>query len=112
MSFFANLFSKKYENINGGKLDSIIKNNKKVLILDVRTPVEFKSGHISKAKNIPVNELSSRISTLSSYKDEEVIVYCASGMRSSNASKILYKNGFSKIYNLSGGVGSYNNKLK
>lgn len=112
MNFFANLFSKKYENINGNKLNSIIKSNKNVLILDVRTPGEFKSGHIPKAKNIPVNELSSKINTLSSHKDEEVIIYCASGMRSSNASNILSKNGFNKIYNLSGGIGSYNNKLK
>ncbi len=112
MSFFSNLFSKKYENINGSKLNNIIKDNKKVLILDVRTPGEFKSGHIPKAKNIPVNELSSKINTLSSHKDEEVVVYCASGMRSSNASKILTKNGFNKIYNLSGGIGSYTNKLK
>lgn len=112
MSFFTNLFNKKYENIDKGKLDKILKDNKKVLILDVRTPIEFKSGHISKAKNIPVNELSSKINTLSSYKNEEVIVYCASGMRSSNASRILSKNGFSKIYNLSGGIARYSNKLK
>lgn len=112
MSFFENLFSKKYENINGNKLDSIIKNNKNVLILDVRTPSEFKYGHISRAKNIPINELGYKINTISSYKDEEVIVYCASGMRSSTASKILSKNGFSKIYNLSRGMASYNNKLK
>ena len=64
MSFFSNLFSKKYENINGSKLNNIIKNNNKVLILDVRTAGEFKSGHIPKAKNIPVNELSSKINTV------------------------------------------------
>ncbi|WP_042272192.1 rhodanese-like domain-containing protein [Faecalimicrobium dakarense] len=112
MSFFTNLFNKKYENIDGGKLDSILKDNRRVLILDVRTPVEFKSGHIPKAKNIPVNDLLCKINTISSYKDEAVVIYCASGMRSSNASRVLSKNGFNKVYNLSGGMGSYNNKLK
>lgn len=112
MSFLSRLFNKKYENINGSKVNDIINNNKKVLILDVRTPSEFKTGHIPKAKNIPVNELSSKIDSISSYKEEEVIVYCASGMRSANASSILTKNGFGKVYNLSGGIGSYTDKLK
>lgn len=112
MSFFMDLFSKKYKNINGDEFDNIVKNNKYILVLDVRTSDEFKSGHIPKSKNIPVNELRSRVSTLSLYKDEEVIIYCASGMRSSSASNILSKNGFNKIYNLSGGIGSYKHKLK
>ncbi len=61
--------------------------------------------------NIPVDTLSSELSSLNSYKDSEIVVYCASGGRSAKASDILSKNGFNKIYNLSGGVSSYKGKL-
>lgn len=107
-SFFGN---KKYKKINNEELENIIKNNKNALILDFRTPGEFKGGHIPKAKNIPVQQISSQINNLETYKENEIIVYCASGARSSNAANILSKNGFNKVYNL-GGIGNYKGKLK
>jgi rhodanese-related sulfurtransferase len=113
MGFLSGLFAnKKYINIDGEKLQKMVKENKDVLILDVRTIGEFRSGHIPKSKNIPVQELSSKVGTLDSYKDDEVIVYCVSGARSASAARTLSKNGFNKIYNLSGGISSYKGKLK
>lgn len=113
MRLLSGLFgNKKYTNINGEELQKMVKENKGVVILDVRTTGEFRSGHIPKSKNIPVQELSSKVSTLDSYKDDEVIVYCASGARSASAAKSLSKNGFNKVYNLNGGVSSYKGKLK
>jgi rhodanese-related sulfurtransferase len=61
-------------------------------LLDVRTPAEFKSGHIDGAINIPVQELEKRISEVP--KGAEVVVYCRSGARSSRAAGILNKNGY------------------
>ena len=111
MGFFSNMFgSKSYTNINNDELENIIKNNKNTLILDVRTVGEFRSGHIPNAKNIPVQELSSQVNNLDAYKDDDIIVYCASGGRSSSAANILSKNGFNKVYNL-GGIGSYKGNL-
>ena len=111
MGFFSNMFgSKNYTNINNEELKNIIKNNKNALILDVRSIGEFRSGHIPNAKNIPVQELSSQINNLDAYKNDDIIVYCASGGRSSSAENILNKNGFSKVYNL-GGIGNYTGKL-
>ncbi|WP_367112549.1 rhodanese-like domain-containing protein [uncultured Clostridium sp.] len=80
-------------------------------MLDVRTPGEFKGGHISKEKNIPVQQISSQINNLDAYKENDIIVYCASGARSSNAANILSRNGFNKVYNL-GGIGNYKGQLK
>lgn len=112
MGFFSNMFgSKNYTNINNEELQNLIKNNKNALILDVRTTGEFRNGHIPNAKNIPVQELSSQVNNLDAYKEEDIIVYCASGGRSSSAAKILNKNGFNKVYNL-GGIGNYKGKLK
>ena len=74
MGFFSNMFaSKNYTNINNDELENIIKNNKNALILDVRSVGEFRSGHIPNAKNIPVQELSTQINNLDSYKDDDII---------------------------------------
>ena len=112
MNFFSNLFQKDYSDINEDKLNEIIKNNKKTLILDVRSEEEFNQGHILGAINIPVNDLSFELDDILSHKDNDVIIYCRSGVRSVTAAHILNDNGFTKIYNLSGGIMSYKGELK
>jgi len=67
------------------------------LILDVRTPAEYKSGHIKGSKNIAVQELANRLNTLK--KNRIIITCCASGMRSATAKNILQTNGFREVYN-------------
>ena len=111
MGFLSGLFrGRGYTTISGSQLQKML-NKSNILILDVRSLGEYKGGHIPNAKNIPVDTLSSELSSLNSYKDSEIVVYCASGGRSAKASDILSKNGFNKIYNLSGGVSSYKGKL-
>lgn len=73
--------------------------------IDVRTPGEFKGNHIKGFKNIPLNDLPRRLQELK--KDQEVLVICQSGMRSSKASQLLKKNGFEQVINIRGGVSSY-----
>lgn len=74
------------------------------LILDVRTPLEFDSGHIEGAVNIPLAVLRERLSELP--HDREIVTYCAVGQRSYYASRILRLNGFN-ARGLSGGFQSY-----
>lgn len=110
MGFLINLFkNNKYKNINGDELVELIKLNKNNIIIDVRTMQEYKSGHIEKSKNIPVNELKSKLNIIKKHKDKNIILYCASGLRSKSAANILYKEGFENLYNLKGGIGSYIN---
>jgi rhodanese-related sulfurtransferase len=73
--------------------------------IDVRTPNEFKANHIKGFKNIPLYELRKRANELS--KELEVVVICQSGMRSSNASKVLKKLGFRTITNVRGGMSTW-----
>ncbi len=68
------------------------------LVIDVRTPSEFLSGHCNSAKNIPVQELQGRLSELGD-KNQPIVVYCASGMRSAMAAKILTQAGFTDVIN-------------
>ena len=71
------------------------------LVLDVRTPGEYQSGHYEKARNIPVQELGDRVSELGD-KKRAIVVYCASGMRSARAVKILTAAGFTDVTNAGG----------
>jgi Rhodanese-related sulfurtransferase len=80
-----------------------------VTVLDVRTPQEFGQGYIKGARLIPVAEISGRINELASLKDRQILVYCHSGNRSTTAGRILLKNGFKKVANLSGGIAAWKN---
>ena len=75
------------------------------LLLDVRTKEEFELGHIEGAINIPVDNLRNSLQTLNPKQD--IIVYCAIGLRGYLAYRILEQNGFTAIRNLSGGYKTY-----
>jgi len=83
----------------------IINRNKDTLIIDVRTEEEYKLGNIEGSINIPLDELRERINQIP--KDQTIIVYCGTGLRSYIACRILKQNEFDKIYNLSGGYKTY-----
>jgi len=68
------------------------------MAIDVRSQAEYQSGHYQGAKNIPVQELQSRLGELGD-KNKAIVVYCASGMRSAKALSILTKAGFTDVMN-------------
>lgn len=75
------------------------------MYLDVRYPEELMKGYVAGAKNIPLNELASRMGELP--KDKDILIYCRSGRRSEAASNLLMKNGFERVYNVAGGYMAY-----
>ncbi len=77
-------------------------------IIDVRTPMEYKGGHIKGSVNIPLDSLQRNLSKIN--KNKPVITCCASGMRSASAKNILKSNGYTEVYN-GGGWSSLQNKL-
>ena len=77
-------------------------------IIDVRTPGEYRGGHIKGSVNIPLQNLGSNINRIA--KDKPVITCCASGMRSSTAKSMLEAKGFTQVYN-GGGWLSLQSKL-
>lgn len=78
--------------------------NDDALILDVREDKEFASGHIPKAKHIPLGKLGSRIQELDKFKSQPILVTCRSGQRSARACGMLKKAGFETVYNQAGGI--------
>jgi rhodanese-related sulfurtransferase len=75
-----------------------------VVILDVRTPGEFMTGHIQDAQNIDFESGSFESQIESLDKNSTYAVYCRSGNRSGQAVKVMQDAGFKNIYNLDGGV--------
>lgn len=71
--------------------------SKGAIVVDVRSPQEFASGHINGAKNIPLASIEGKIEQIRQWK-KPVVLCCASGMRSSSAATILKKHGI-EAYN-------------
>ncbi len=91
------LFVKK-QDVNFAKLV-----NEGAQIIDVRSPGEYKTGHIKGSINIPVDQLQQQLSKLKNNKP--VITCCASGMRSGMAKRVLLSNGFTAVHNGGGWSG-------
>jgi len=84
--------------------------DKNLLILDVRTKGEYygPEGHIKGARLIPINLIQNMLGEIETYRNQPVIVYCAVGGRSSKVSSFLNEQGFTKVYNMSGGIMKWN----
>ena len=80
------------------------KQSSQQIVVDVRTPKEYNSGHIKEAINIDFRDegFTDEISKLK--KDVPVFLYCRSGGRSGSAAKSLKKMGFKHVFDLEGGV--------
>ncbi|RPD96420.1 rhodanese-like domain-containing protein [Aureibaculum marinum] len=92
------------EVVNATDFKAKIDNAKEVQLVDVRTPKEYNTSHLKNAKNINIFDADflTKMNTLD--KSKPVYVYCKSGKRSSNAAKKLKEAGFTKIYDLNGGI--------
>ncbi len=75
------------------------------VLLDVRTPAEFSSGAIEGAKSIPLDQLLPKIQNVLPDKNMPIIVYCRSGVRSSQAIALMTQLGYTQLFN-GGGVGA------
>jgi len=78
--------------------------NKDILLIDVRTPEEYASGHLENSVNIDykADNFKELIGELD--PDQEVYVYCKVGGRSGRSAKMLNSMGFKKVYDLKGGI--------
>jgi len=75
-----------------------------VQLVDVRTPKEFKSGYIDNAQNIDYKSPTFAQDILKLDKEKPVLLYCHSGGRSAKCAEKLEQAGFTKIYDLEGGI--------
>lgn len=95
----------KYDNIiiiDGEEMKTLLK-NEDVQLVDVRTVNEFSEHYIAGAENIVFDDnFDLKLKDLN--KDKPVVVYCRRGRRSAKCAEILSEKGFTKIYDLKGGI--------
>ena len=103
---FSNCNQNQNLNIEPDKVyDLLSKNNKNnSILLDVRTEEEFIESKINNSLNIDFYSDNFKISILSLDKSKTYYVYCRSGRRSLNTVEFMRENGFSKSYNVDGGI--------
>lgn len=91
------------QNIKVSETEAII-NKDNVIVLDVRTPDEFKHGHLENAVNIDFYGDNFKDEVAKLDKSKAYVVYCHSGRRSANAGDIMTGLGYTNVYNVLGGI--------
>jgi len=90
-TFIKNMFR---EN-NNEALQTFIRNN--AFLVDVRTPREFAEGNVPGSVNIPLDQVQNQLKRFKSH--ENIVVFCRSGNRSSQAVSVLKQSGFTNVIN-------------
>jgi molybdopterin/thiamine biosynthesis adenylyltransferase/rhodanese-related sulfurtransferase len=86
-----------------------IDNHNSLVILDVREPFEYEIARIEGSKLIPLGELPARLGELN--REKEVVAHCKSGTRSAHAVRLLQNAGFSRAFNLEGGIDAWASEI-
>ena len=98
----------KQPDINQGVQE--FKNAAGAVLLDVRTPQEYREGHIPSSQNVPLQQLDN-IEEVAENKDTVLYVYCRSGARSRQAVSLLKHMGYTNVHNI-GGIAAYSGKVE
>ena len=98
----------KQPDINTGLKKYAEKEN--AVLLDVRTPQEYRAGHIPGSKNVPLQTID-KVASVAENKDTALFVYCYSGARSRQATAMLQHMGYTNVQNI-GGIAAYQGKVE
>lgn len=104
-----NFFQPKVPQVDIEAVKKAIDEKKDFLLIDVRTPEEYAEGHIQRSTLMPLQTLPENMVSLTD-KTKQIYVYCRSGSRSTQAVIYLQQLGFTNVYNMSGGILSWNAK--
>lgn len=96
--------------ITVSELHERMQKGEKLNIIDVREVYEYEELNIG-AQLIPLGTLPEKLAELESIKNEEIIVHCRSGSRSSNAKMYMMSEGFTNVRNLLGGMIAYQSEV-
>ena len=81
--------------------------NQGATLLDMRAQQEYQQGHISGARHFEPGQLATAADTLRKHKEKALIVYCDRGASAAAAVRALTKQGFTKVFNLRGGIAAW-----
>lgn len=80
------------------------------VLLDVRTPQEYRGGHIPGSRNVPLQTIEA-VASVTEKKDTALYVYCQSGARSRQATARLQRMGYTNVTNI-GGISAYSGEVE
>jgi rhodanese-related sulfurtransferase len=81
--------------------------NQGALVIDLRSKESFDAGHIVDSRNVPAAEIESQADSLKKWREKNVIIYCDTGSNGAGAARALVKLGFTKVFNLQGGLNAW-----
>jgi rhodanese-related sulfurtransferase len=81
--------------------------NQGATVFDLRDPAAYAQGHITGAKPLTADQLANPAESLKKYREKMLIVYCDSGSSASAAVRKLHAAGFTKVFNLRGGLNAW-----
>jgi rhodanese-related sulfurtransferase len=93
------------DGISASDAATLIKRQKDLQLIDVRTEGEYATGHLPGAKLIPVQEIGDRVAEIDKHKP--VLLYCRTGHRSAIALRILEDSGFTRAKHIAGGINAW-----
>ena len=93
--------------VNAEEFEKQLKNTKRELLIDVRTPQEFEKSHLKNAINIDFRNPDFRKEIEKLDKTQPVFVYCAVGKRSNAAANLFLEADFQTVYDLEGGLNAW-----
>ncbi len=99
-------FTRAYKEVSPMQAVQLI-NREDALVLDVREDSELQAGKINGAKHLPLSVLKQRVGELAKFRDRALIIACGTGVRAGQASDILSKHEFHKLYTLKGGIAAW-----
>ena len=91
-----------YETIAPEEVKGMMKEEAEFVLLDVRTPEEYREGHIKGSVLLPLNNLEEEVETEVPDQDTKIVVYCRTGRRSQTATNELLKMRYTNLYDLGG----------
>jgi len=99
--------------VSADKVQNELKPQSSMLILDVRSPGEFREGHVPGAINVPHQHINTVFDQIKTHgKDKDIVVYCESGVRSSKAISVLLENGFGNVYRMDGDMAQWRSQKR
>jgi len=95
--------------ITASELQKKVQDTDDLFLRDVREPFEIKYGNIPGSVLVPVNQIQQKLSELQA--DHEIVVICHHGVRSQMVAGFLEHSGFTRIYNLIGGIDAWSQEV-
>ena len=113
LSSFTSIDAQNKIEVNSKKVNKMIRRDKKLIVLDVRTAEEFNEGHIKGAINIDIRQPDALEKIDKLDHNAKYIVHCRTNHRSKTASDHMVQSGFKTVYQMMDGITGWNqNKLR